>query len=140
MTDILTTYLFEDSEKLLNILRDESEKKIFEEKKESGDIKGEFALLMNPKHKDIIPELWFKTGLFIPIVWSQCVEEDKCYVVTDKTFVENAKANINSIFGLKGQNDYKTIDKLCANPGYILNKEELKKAMEESNNEIIQSM
>lgn len=100
MIDMSTTYLFEDSEKLLNILRDESERKIFEEKKETGDIKEKFALLMNPKHKDVIPELWIKAKLYIPIVWSNLVKEDQCFVVTDPVFVKNAtKASMNSIFG-----------------------------------------
>lgn len=87
---------------LLDELKKVTDKKIFEERKESGDIKEDFALILNPKHKDIIPELWYKAGLAIPIIWSPFAEEDKCYVVTDKTFVKNARVNMHSIFGLPG--------------------------------------
>lgn len=103
MNDILTTSPFEeDVEKLMQAMTVASEKKIFEERKESGDIKEDFALILNPKHKDIIPELWYKAGIAIPIVWSTVVEEEKIYVVTDKNFVRNARANMHSVFGLPG--------------------------------------
>ncbi|MBP5593981.1 MAG: hypothetical protein J6Y02_01270 [Pseudobutyrivibrio sp.] len=101
-SDILTTNLFEDTKKMMQAITEASEKKIFEERKESGDIKEDFALILNPKHKDIIPELWYKAGLVIPIVWSPLAEEEKCYVVTDKTFVKNARVNIHSMLGLPG--------------------------------------
>lgn len=102
MSDILTTYIFEDTEKILQAMREATEKKIFEERKESGDIKEDFALILNPKHKDIILELWYKAGMAIPVVWSPFAEEEKCYVVTDKTFVKNARVNMHSVFGLPG--------------------------------------
>lgn len=91
-----------DTEKMIQAIKDTTDKKIFEERKESGDIKEDFALILNPKHKDIISELWYKTGIVIPIVWSTVVEEEKIYVVTDKNFVRNAIANMHSVFGLPG--------------------------------------
>ena len=103
MDDFLTSSSFEeDIEKIMREIKESTEKRIFEERKESGDIKEDFALILNPKHKDIIPELWYKAGLVIPIVWSPFAEEEKCYVVTDKTFVKNARVNMHSIFGLPG--------------------------------------
>lgn len=103
MNDILTSSLFEeDIEKMVQAMKEATDKKIFEERKESGDIKEDFALILNPKHKDIIPELWYKAGLVIPIVWSQFAEEEKCYVITDKNFVRNARVNMHSMFGLPG--------------------------------------
>ena len=101
-SDFQTTYLFEDTEKIVQAIKEATDKKIFEERKESGDIKEDFALILNPKHKDIIPELWYKAGIVIPIVWSQFAEENKAYVVTDKNFVRNARVNMHSIFGLPG--------------------------------------
>lgn len=103
--DFLTTNPFEeDIEKMMQAVKEATDKKIFEDRKESGDIKEDFALILNPKHKDIIPELWYKAGLAIPIVWSTFAEEEKCYVVTDKNFVRNARANMHSVFGLPGWN------------------------------------
>lgn len=106
MSDILTISLFEeDIEKMMQAIKEATDKKIFEERKESGDIKEDFALILNPKHKDIIPELWYKAGLAIPIVWSTFAEEKKCYVVTDKNFVRNARVNMHSMFGLPRWNE-----------------------------------
>ena len=102
MNNILTSSLFEDTEKMIQAITEATDKKIFEECKESGDIKEDFALILNPKHKDVIPELWYKAGLAIPIVWSPFAEEEKCYVVTDKNFVRNARVNMHSVFGLPG--------------------------------------
>lgn len=99
-----TTSSFFDEyyESMIKAITETTDKKIFEKRKESGDIKEDFALILNPKHKDIIPELWYKAGLAIPVIWSPFAEEEKCYVVTDKTFVKNARVNMHSIFGLPG--------------------------------------
>ena len=97
-----STFFDEFYESMIKEITEVSEKKIFEERKESGDIKEDFALILNPKNKDIIPELWYKAGIVIPIVWSPFAEEEKCYVVTDKNFVKNARANMHSVFGLPG--------------------------------------
>lgn len=102
MNNILTSSLFEDCEKMIQAIKEDADKKIFEERKESGDIKEEFALILHPKHMDIIPELWYKAGIVIPIVWSPFAEEEKCYVVTDKNFVRNARVNMHSMFGMPG--------------------------------------
>ena len=65
--------------------------KQFEESKEKGILHEDFALILNPQAKGVIPKALREAGLLVPIVYSNYVEADKCYVMTDREFVENAR-------------------------------------------------
>ena len=50
------------------------------------------ALVMNPEHKGVIEQALYSAGIKkIPIIYSDYVELDKAYAITDKNLVETFK-------------------------------------------------
>lgn len=50
------------------------------------------VLVINPEHKGIIEQALYSAGIKkVPIIYSDCVEHDKMYAITDKNMVENVK-------------------------------------------------
>ena len=73
------------------------ERERFRKLREEGII-ADMALLINPKHKGVIERGFFQHGIKrIPILYSNVVEDDKCYCITDKKIVENIKINTGFI-------------------------------------------
>lgn len=69
------------------------EREHFRKLREEGII-ADMALIINPKHKGVIEHGLFEHGIKrIPVLYSNVVEEDKCYCITDKTIIENIKKN-----------------------------------------------
>ena len=67
------------------------ERERFRKLREAGII-ADMALILNPKHKGVIERGFFEHGINrIPILYSNVVEEDKCYCITDKKMIENIK-------------------------------------------------
>lgn len=66
------------------------DRQMVEDLKEDGGIT-EAVLLMNPKHKDALENFVEVSGLQIPILCNVHVEEDKCYMVVEKTLVRQIK-------------------------------------------------
>ena len=75
------------------------EREYFRKLREEGII-ADMALIINPKHKGVIERGFFEHGIKkIPILYSNVVEEDKCYCITDKTMIENIKTSTGFIEG-----------------------------------------
>lgn len=75
------------------------EREHFRKLREEGII-ADMALIINPKHKGVIERGFFEHGIKrIPILYSNVVEEDKCYCITDKTMLENIKTSTGFIEG-----------------------------------------
>lgn len=67
--------------------KDFQEKRIIDEAKEAKMIE-EAVLIMHPKHKETI----MKSDLFnATILWSENIEEDKAYMVTDEELKDNIR-------------------------------------------------
>lgn len=50
------------------------------------------VLVINPDHKGLIERVLYSAGIKkVPIIYSDCVEHDKMYAITDKSMVENIK-------------------------------------------------
>lgn len=74
-----------------NILKefyDKEEKRLFEELKENGHIL-EAVLIANPKYKGDLMRISFETKT--PILFSECVEDNKLYMAINKEIAKNIK-------------------------------------------------
>lgn len=70
------------------------EKKHIQELKDKGII-ADVCLIINSKHKRTVFNALNEMGIErIPIVWSDYVEEDKMYMVTDKETVEHIRQSL----------------------------------------------
>ena len=75
------------------------ERERFRKLREEGII-ADMALIINPKHKGVIERGFFEHGIKrMPILYSNVVEEDKCYCITDKEMIENIKTSTGFIEG-----------------------------------------
>lgn len=80
-------------------LVEEEEREHFRKLREEGII-ADMVLIINSKHKGVIEQGLFEHGIKkIPILYSNVVEDDRCYCITDKTMVENVKRNMGFIEG-----------------------------------------
>lgn len=80
---------------MINRVMELEEQKKFQELKDKGIIV-DAVLICNPKHKGVLNGALHEMGIKkIPIVWENCVEDDKLYMVTDKDLVEHIKQSIH---------------------------------------------
>lgn len=70
------------------------EREHFRKLREEGII-ADMVLIINPKHKGVIENGLFEHGIKkIPILYSNVVEEDRCYCITEKPLIDNIKRNM----------------------------------------------
>jgi len=84
MKDICDILLMHDD--CMDKLKELGEKIAFQEAKDQNRIQ-EAILIMNPKHMKVIAN----SGLKIQVLWSECCEEDKAYMITDKDICDNMR-------------------------------------------------
>lgn len=76
------------------LLKAEEELK-YKELRDKGII-SDVVLVLNSEHKGVIEQELYSAGIKrIPIIYSDCVEPDKAYAITDKYLVKNIKKSLS---------------------------------------------
>lgn len=85
------------------LLKAEEELK-YKELRDKGII-SDVVLVLNPEHKGVIEQALYSAGIKrMPIIYTDCVESDKAYAITDKHLVENIKNSMSWEEGDESEN------------------------------------
>ena len=96
MADYLNATTFIDAdfeEKLLKAINRADDMALLKEMQEKGQV-AEACLICNPKYGREIKSILYQHGIRIPILITDCAEEDKILMVTDKELIKNIKESI----------------------------------------------
>lgn len=52
------------------------------------------CLILHPKHRNVIGGVFLALGTKFPVVFSECCEEGKAYMITDLDTIERVRGNL----------------------------------------------
>ncbi len=71
----------------------EEEMRLFQQMKAERKIT-EPCLILHPKHRNVIGGVFLALGTKFPVVFSECCEEGKAYMITDLDTIERVRGNL----------------------------------------------
>lgn len=75
--------------KILEQAERAEEERLVKEKLEDGTLNPDFAIIIHPKHRDAVMHLFNSFGRRFPLLFTEFIQENKIYVITDPEIIKN---------------------------------------------------